>query len=218
MKNFVVLGLGRFGSSVAQTLYSLGYEVLAIDRDEERVQMVLDHVTHGVTADIVDESVLRTLGVQNMHTAVIAIGDDMQSSILTSLMLRDMGVAHIVAKAQNELHAKVLKKVGVDEVVFPEHDMAVRLANHLAAANILDYIEISPGYSIMEITIPTSWIGKTATQLDVRKKHGVSIIGVKRGDHNGLNITPDPNERFEEGDLLIVVGGNNFIKELSNMK
>ena len=142
MRQFVVIGIGRFGGAIAETLSRLGHEVLAIDTDEEVIQKISDKVTHAVAADATDESVLKSLGVRNFDVAVVAIGSDIQSSIMTTLMLKELGIRYVVAKAQNELHARVLMKIGADKIVFPERDMGERVAHNLISSNILDYIEL----------------------------------------------------------------------------
>jgi len=216
MKNFVVIGLGRFGSAVAKTLCELGHEVLAIDKDEEMVEAISSDVTHAVVADVIDEYSLKALGVRNFNVAIVAMGADMQSSILATLVLKDMGMPCIVAKAQNDLHAKVLERVGANKVIFPERDMGVRVANNLAITNILDYIELSPKYSIVEISPPQSWIGKSLVQLNVRAKNNINIIAIKRGSN--INISPNADDVFSEGDIAVVIGANSDISALHKHK
>jgi len=216
MKNFVVIGLGRFGSAVAKTLYDLGYEVLAIDKDEGLVQDISQNVTHAIAADAVDEGVLKSLGVRNFQVAIVALGSDMQSSILVTLMLKEMGIENIIAKVQSEMHAKVLDKVGADRVVFPERDMGIRVANNLAISNILDCIEISPEYSVVEIVPPENWVGKTLAQLDIRKRKGINVIAIKHNDK--VNISPGADEIISREDILVVVGNNAVINGLNKHK
>ena len=150
-KQFLIIGLGRFGSSIAKTIYELGHDVLAIDKDEEKVQEISDYVTHAVQMDSTDESILKTLGVTNFDVAVVTIGSNLQDSVMATLILKELGVKYIIAKANNELHAKVLTKIGADKVVLPERDMGTRVAHNLVSSNILDYIELSEEYSILEI-------------------------------------------------------------------
>ncbi|MDI3547612.1 MAG: trk/ktr system potassium uptake protein [Halanaerobiales bacterium] len=206
MKQFVVVGLGRFGSSVARTLAENNYNVLAIDTNEERVQMIANEVTHAVEADATDEDALRTLGVRNFDVAVVSIGDNIHANILSTLILKELGVPYVVAKAQDALHGKVLSKVGADRVVYPERDMGVRIAHNLISSNVLDYIEFAPDYSIVEIITSPNMIGKTLAQLELRSKFGVNVMAIKRGKN--LNITPGANDRILEGDVLIVMGKN----------
>lgn len=214
MKSFVVLGIGRFGSSLARTLYKLGHEVLAVDEDEDIVQDIADNVTHAVVGDCVDENTLRSLGVRNFDVAVVAIGGNLQSSILATVILKDMGVKHVVAKAQSELHAKVLLRVGADKIVFPEYDMGVRLANNLSSENILDYIELSSEYSIAEIVVPRGWIGMSLKELNVRAKYGITILACK--NESGIHVAPGPDYILEKEDDLVVLGSNDNLTSLQN--
>jgi trk system potassium uptake protein TrkA len=215
-KQFVVIGLGRFGSSVAKTLYSLGNEVLAIDIDEETVQEISDSVTHAVQADATDESTLRSLGIRNFDVAVVTIGANVQSSIMVTLLVKEMGVKYVIAKAQNELHAKVLYKIGADRVVFPERDMGVRVGHNLCSSNILDYIELSPDYSIMELTAIEDWEGKTLRELNMRSKYGINVMAIKRG--NDINISPTADDFIKPGDVLVVIGGTEELKKIERSK
>ncbi|GIW49327.1 MAG: potassium transporter Trk [Caloramator sp.] len=211
-KQFVVIGLGRFGSSIAKTLYSLGHEVLAIDIDEEVVQDISDHVTHAVQADATDEATLKSLGIRNFDIAVITIGSDVQSSVLVTLLVKELGVKYVIAKAQNELHAKVLYKIGADRVVFPERDMGIRVAHNLCSSNILDYIELSPDYSIMEVTALEEWEDKSLKELNLRTRYGINIMAIKRG--NDINISPAAEDTIKKGDILVVIGGTDDIKNI----
>ncbi|MCX7694981.1 MAG: TrkA family potassium uptake protein [Caloramator sp.] len=211
-KQFVVIGLGRFGSSIAKTLYSLGHEVLAIDIDEEVVQDISDHVTHAVQADATDEATLKSLGIRNFDIAVITIGSDVQSSVLVTLLVKELGVKYVIAKAQNELHAKVLYKIGADRVVFPERDMGIRVAHNLCSSNILDYIELSPDYSIMEVTALEEWEDKTLKELNFRTRYGINVMAIKRG--NDINISPAAEDVIKKGDILVVIGGTDDIKNI----
>lgn len=212
MRSFVVLGMGRFGQSVAKTLYELGYEVLAIDMDEETIQNMTDYVTHAVIGDVTDENTLKSLGVRNFDVAVVTIGGDIQASILVTLMLKEMGVKYILAKARSEIHARVLEKVGADRVIFPEQDMGTRVAHNLVSSNILDYIELSPDYSIIEIAAPQSWVGKSLVKLNVRVRYGINIMAIKNG--NEINISPRADDTIKQDDVLVVIGANADINKL----
>jgi len=212
-KQFAVIGLGRFGSSVAATLAKLGYEVLAVDANEERVQEMADLVTQAVAADTTDEDALKAIGVRNFDVAVVAIGQDIQSSILTTLILKELGVPYIVAKAQNELHGKVLSKIGADKVVYPERDMGLRVAHHLISPNILDHIELTPEYSIVEMQVSSEMAGKTLRELDIRAKFHCNVLAVKREDGQ-MNITPRADEPLLLTDVLVIVGRNDQLNRL----
>lgn len=212
MKQFVVIGIGRFGGALAQRLYELGHEVLAIDSNEDEIQNISDKVTHAVTADATDESALKSLGIRNFDVGIVAIGSDIQSSIITTLMLKDMGVKYVVAKAQNDLHAKVLYKIGADRVVFPERDMGERVAHNLIATNLLEFIELSPEYSIIEFAVPHNWVGKNLRDLNLRVKYGVNVVATKR--NNEINAAPMADEEILEKTVLVIIGSNDGIKRL----
>lgn len=214
MKQFIVVGLGRFGSSVARTLSDNEYNVLAIDTDEERVQIIANEVTHAVEADATDEDALRTLGVRNFDVAIVSIGDNIHANILATLILKELGVPYVVVKAQDTLHGKVLSKVGADRVVYPERDMGVRIAHNLISSNVLDYIEFAPEYSIVEIIAARDMVGKSLAQLEFRSKFGVNVMAIKRGKE--LNITPGANDKILEGDVLIVMGRNEDLDKLKH--
>lgn len=211
-KQFVVIGLGRFGTSVARTLNSLGHDVLAIDVDESAVQAIMHEVTHAVQADAREEENLRALGVRNFDVAVVAIGDDLQANILITLMLKEMGIGYVVAKAQNPLHGKVLEKVGADKIIYPEKDMGVRLAHNLVTHNIMDFIELSPDYSIVEILAPNKFVGRTLGELNLRANYGISIMAIKNDD--SINVAPGAEARIEQKDILVVVSSNEALGEL----
>ncbi|ADL68426.1 TrkA-N domain protein [Thermoanaerobacterium thermosaccharolyticum DSM 571] len=213
-KQFVVIGLGRFGSSVAKTLYTLGCDVLAIDSSEELVQNISDSVTRAVQADATDEKVLRSLGVRNFDVAIIGTGTDIQTSLLVTLMVKELGVKTVVAKAQNELHAKVLLKIGADRVIFPEKEAGVKLAYSLISSNILDFIELSPEYNIVEIIAIRDWIGKSLNELKLRQRFGLNIIAIKRG--NNIKITPSADDIIMEGDNLVVIASTDDINKLNH--
>jgi len=213
-KQFVVIGLGRFGSSVAKTLYTLGCDVLAIDSSEELVQNISDSVTRAVQADATDEKVLRSLGVRNFDVAIIGTGTDIQTSLLVTLIVKELGVKTVVAKAQNELHAKVLLKIGADRVIFPEKEAGVKLAYSLISSNILDFIELSPEYNIVEIIAIRDWIGKSLNELKLRQRFGLNIIAIKRG--NNIKITPSADDIIMEGDNLVVIASTDDINKLNH--
>lgn len=215
MKQFVVIGIGRFGSALAERLCELGHEVLVIDKDEEVIQRISDKVTHAISADATDEKVLKSLGVRNFDVGVVAIGADIESSIITTLMLKEIGLSYVVAKAMNEQHAKVLLKIGADRVVFPERDMGTRVAHNLIATNILDFIELSPEYSIIEFAVLPAWVGKSLKELNVRVKHGINVVAVKNENNDQyINVSPSPDKDFQEGDVVVVIGSNEDLRKL----
>jgi len=214
-KQYAVIGLGRFGSSVATNLHKLGYEVLAIDSSEERVQEFSNEVTHVVQADTTDEETLTALGIRNFDVVVVAIGEDIQANILTTLQLKELGVPYIVTKAKNALHGKMLEKMGADRVVYPERDMGQRVAHNLVSSNIMDYIELSPNLGIVEVSIPNALIGKTLAETNLRAKFEINVVAIKRGE--ALIIPPLPSEKFKEDDVLVVVGGIKGIQRLEDL-
>ncbi len=214
MKQFVVIGLGRFGSSVARSLSNNGHNVLAIDIDPDRVENIVDEVTHAVEADSTDEDALNTLGVRNFDVAVVSIGDNIRSSILTTLLLKEMDIPYVVVKAQDDLHGKVLTKVGADRVVYPERDMGERIAHNLVSTNVLDYIEFAPDYSVVEIIATSNMVGKSLGELELRTKFDVNVMAIKRGEH--LNMSPGAEDKILEDDILIVMGKNDNLEKVEN--
>lgn len=215
MKSFIVVGLGRFGTALAVELSKLGNEVLAIDARPERVQAVADHVTRSVTGDARDPEVLRALGARNFDCAVVALAENVGESALITMNLKDQGVPRVVSKANSAVHRKVLEKIGADLVVFPEQEMALRLAHNLANGDILNFIDLSDEYSMVERRLPATWIGKTIVELDIRAKYHITIMAVRR---NGLmNIAPGGDFVFCEGDTMVVLGGNYDIRKLEQL-
>ena len=204
MNSFVVIGLGLFGSSVARQLCALGAEVLAIDIHPELVQQISSDVTSAVVADARDADVLRALGAHECDGAVVAIGDDLAGSVLATMNLKELGVKHIVCKAHDEVHRKVLQKLGADKVVIPEKEVADKLARSLTSHNVLDFIELSSDYGIVEIPAPKSWVGKNLKELDVRAKLGVNIIAIQR--HGKVSVSPRAEFLIEKNDILVVLG------------
>lgn len=214
-KQFIVVGLGRFGTSVAETLYGLGNDVLAVDSDEEIVQNISERVTHAVQLDANDENSLRALGIGNFDVAIISIGSDIQASILATLLVKDMGVKHIIAKANDALHAKVLYKIGANRVIFPERDMGVRVAHNLCSSSILDYIELSPDFSIAEIASPKEWENRNLKELNLRATYGINVVAIKRS--NEIDVSPSPDEVIQPGDIIVAIGGTQELNSIENL-
>ncbi|MGC7870830.1 potassium channel family protein [Desulfosporosinus sp. SYSU MS00001] len=213
-KQFVVIGLGRFGRSVAQTLSDLGHDVLAIDRNEHAVQLIMHNVTHAVQADAREEETLRALGVRNFDVAVVAIGDDLEANILITLMLKEMGII-VVTKAQSTQHGKVLERIGADKVIYPERDMGIRLAHNLIATNVLDFIELSPDYSIFETKASASFVNKTLGELDLRKNYGITVMAIKKKEDQ-IVVAPGAKAVIEDKDILVFVGNKKSLTKLPN--
>ncbi|MBH5318279.1 TrkA family potassium uptake protein [Paenibacillus sp. GSMTC-2017] len=209
-KQFVVIGLGRFGGSVTKTLISLGYEVMGIDKDERRVQEYASILTHVYQGDSTDDQVMRELGIRNMDHAIVAIGEDLQSSILTTLILKDMGVKFVTAKATSDYHQRVLEGVGADHIVHPERDTGVRVAHQVTSKNMIEYLELSPEYSLVEIIAPETFGRKTLKTLDFRAKFGCSVMAIRR-TNNELVVSPHADEIIFEGDMLVIIGKNTDI-------
>ena len=199
MKSILVLGMGRFGSSVATTLYSLGNEVLVIDRNADIINELSDSVTHAIVGDICDENVLKSVGARNFDIVIIAASEDIGMSMMTAMTLKELGAGYIIAKAQNELHGKVLTKIGVDKVIRPEHDMGVKMAQAMERGDFIDFIELSPDYSIAELEVPSNWQGKTISELAIRAKYGINILAVKTG--NEINAEPHADLCLQRGML-----------------
>jgi len=209
-KQFAVIGLGRFGGSITKTLISLGHEVMAIDKFEDKVSEFSQIATQAIQADSTDEQALKEIGIRNFDHVIVAIGEDIQASILTSLILKDMGIKQLTVKANNEYHSKVLEKIGADRVIHPERDMGARVAHHLISNNVIDYIELSPEYSLVEISATNAMDGKTIGDLDIRAKYGCNIMAIKT-KLNEMNISPKADDVLQEGDILVVIGSNKDI-------
>lgn len=212
-KEFVVFGLGKFGRSIAETLASYGHNVLAIDKNEDIIQDVSPFVTHAVQADVTDIDTLRSLGIGNFDVAVISISQNMQSSIMATLLVKELGVGYVLTKAQNEIHKKVLEKIGADRVVFPEREMGNRIATSLISDNIMDFIELSRDYSIVEIMVLNEWLGKNLLEIDMRATYGINVMAIRRGDD--INITPGAYEKLREGDVLVVIGAQKDLQKIT---
>lgn len=217
-KEFVVIGLGRFGGSIVHELVRLGANVMAIDSDPQRVDDFSKVATEAVVADTTDEEVLKSLGIRNFEHVIVAIGEDIKASILTTLILKDLGVQQITVKATDDYHEKVLRKIGADHVVHPERDMGIRIANNILSNNVLDYLELSDEHSIMEIKANEKIANHSLVELDIRKKYGINIVGIKRNDQ--VIISPPANEKILVDDILLVIGAdvdiNRFVKKAMN--
>ena len=204
MKSYIVIGLGRFGAEAAVQLTTLGCEVLAMDIRSELVQQVSQDVTHAVVADAQDKEVLKALGAKDFECAIVAIGDDLAASVLATMNLKELGIPYIVCKAHDETHRRVLEKLGADRVVIPEKENAARLAKSLSSPNVLDYIELSEDYGIVEVPAPKSWQDKTLKELNVRAKLGVNILAVRRDKK--INVSPAADFQIRGGDIVVMLG------------
>lgn len=215
MKSYIVIGLGRFGQTLARQLCMLGAEVLALDKRSDLVQQVADDVTHAVVGDGQDKEVLRALGARNFDCAIIAIGSNLAASVLTAMNLKELGVPYVICKAHDETHRKVLEKLGVDRVIIPEQENAQRLARSLNSHNVLEYIELSEDYGILEIPAPKGWIGKTIKELNIRAKLGVNIIAVE--NDKKTNVSPSADYCIAEGDVMVVLGDNYALEAVQKL-
>ncbi|TSB44626.1 potassium channel family protein [Alkalicoccobacillus porphyridii] len=211
-KQFIVIGLGRFGSSLTKTLMEAGHEVLAVDKDLSLVQEMAEIATHAIQADSTDESVLKELGAGNFHHAVVAIGENLQASILTTLILKEMNVPKVTVKARNIMHGKVLAKIGADQIVYPERDMGIRLGKQLSSDNLIDYIQLSPHYHLVEMKAPKAMNGYTLQELDIRAKYGITVMAIRSGDD--INVSPRADEKIQTGDTLLLIGSSEEINHL----
>ena len=215
-RQFAIIGLGRFGSNMAKALHKMGYEVLAIDKDMQKVQEFSNEFTHVVQADATDEDALRALGILNFDVVVVAIGENLQANVLATLQLKEIGARYIVATARDTLQIKLLEKIGADRVVSPERDMARRVAYNLASTSVMDYIELSPEFSIVEITVPHSFQNKTLVESNIRAKYGINVVAIKRGED--LIVSPQPTEHLLKADIAVVVGSNEGINSLEALE
>ncbi|SDJ18905.1 potassium channel family protein [Salimicrobium halophilum] len=208
-REFAVVGLGRFGGSICRELSQEGMNVLAIDTDEDKVNEFKDIASHAVIADSTDESVLKELGIRNIDHVIVAIGDNIHASILTTLILKELGIKTLTVKAQNDYHEKVLNKIGADHVVHPERDMGRRIAHNIISNNILDYIELSDDHSVVEVKAGSKMSGKSLIDLDIRAQYGCNVVAIKRD--RDIIVSPMATEKIAESDVLIVIGADKDI-------
>ena len=204
--------MGSFGESVAVELQNLGCEVIVVDNDMERIEEIADSVSYAMRADFGEPEVIRSLGARNLDGVVVAVAENMESSIMATLVSKEIGVPYVMAKAKTDLHATVLRKIGADAVIFPEVDMGKRIAKTLASANFADWLSLSPDYSIVEIKIPEKWVGKSLIELDVRRVHAVNVVAIKTGDD--VEVNPDPARKLEEGLIMVLVGANEALEKI----
>lgn len=216
MKQFGVIGLGRFGKSVAQTLSKLGHEVIVIDIDESNVNELSDEITYSIIGDSTKESVLKASGIKETDAVIIAI-TNFETSIMTALLCKEMGVKKIISKARNDIHANILSKIGVEEVVIPEKDMGRKLAYNITNKNVVESITLSSNYEIIEAIVPSSWIGYTIGQIDIRKKYGLNILGISRGKNEFIG-NPSPSVDLKEKDRILILGSASQLAKLEGFE
>lgn len=212
MKSFVVIGCGRFGSSVAKTLFELGNKVLVVDKDPNIIDEVSEFVTEAIVANAKKASELSKLKLDKYDVVIVSIGSNMEASILSTLLVKELGAKNIVAQAQSELHGRILIRNGADKVVFPEMDMGAKVAHNLTSSNVLEYIQLSPDFSIMEFSVLGNWNGKSISELRLRNKYGINVIAVKRQDE--VIPSPDPDFVLEHYDVLVIIGSEEKIRGL----
>ncbi|MFD1172072.1 potassium channel family protein [Oceanobacillus picturae] len=208
-RDYAVIGLGRFGGSICRELSMEGMEVLVIDNDEDKINEYKNIASHAVIADATDEASLKELGIKNIDHVIVAIGDNIQASILTTVILTDLGIKKITVKAQNDYHEKILNKIGADNVVHPERDMGKRIAHNIISNNILDYLELSDDHSIVEVKAGEKMVGKTLIDLDIRANYGCNVVAIKQG--KDINVSPAAEDILVEEDVLIVIGSDKDI-------
>ncbi|MDH5527583.1 MAG: TrkA family potassium uptake protein [Nitrospirota bacterium] len=224
MRTFAVIGLGRFGTAVAETLVEQDLEVLAIDIDADKVDRVGDRVTHAVQCDATDEKALRAIGLENVDVAVVSIGEAIEASILIVMTIMDLGVPEIIAKAVTNKQGKVLEKLGVSRVVYPERESAVRLAHGLAMPNQLEHLELAKGFGVVEMPLPTRYVGMLLRETMIRTHYDVNVVAIKRapdpltgapyGGEEEVNFNPSPDDLLKEGDVLLLIGHEHDLQRL----
>lgn len=213
-KEFAVIGLGRFGKSLATSLASSGAQVLVLDKDEEVLQEISDVVTYTICGDATNANTIYELGLSNYDGVIIAMSSNLEANVMATILVKESGVPFVLVKAKTELEGKVLKKIGADKIIYPEKETGMRLANYLMHDNYLEMVALSEEYSIVDVDIPHDWIGKTLKKLDIRASYGVSVIGIRRG--NEININPDSDDELIEDDVLIMLGRNNLLSKYTD--
>lgn len=215
-REFLVLGLGNFGMSVAVTLEEMGCNVIVVDKHEEKVEAIADKVSYAMCAEIEDEEVLQMLGARNLDGAVVAIAEQMEASIMATIMLKELGIPYVLVKAASPIHEKILRKVGADAVIFPEREMGTRVAKRLISSTFRDWINFSAEYSMVELQIPDGWAGKSLIELHVREKYGINVVGYEKDGQ--VNISLNPHEPLPESCVLIMVGADEVFKKFKDNK
>lgn len=220
-QSFAVIGLGRFGAAMAHTLVELGQDVVGIDANGDNVQRLADVLESVIKLDATDERALRASGIQDVDVAVISIGENIEASLLVVMLVKEMGIPRIIAKAVSPLHGRILEKIGVQRVIFPEREMAVRVAHSLVVPNVLDYIELSRDFSIVDMPAPEQFVGKSLRELQLRNRFGLMLIAIKRktetGDREVTNVAPAAEDTIRQGDVLSLLGSNERLSHLDNL-
>jgi trk system potassium uptake protein TrkA len=212
-RQVVVIGLGRFGSAVARTLYQHGHDVLGVDANRDNVEHISDEITHAVVADASDEGTMRDLGVEGYDVGIVAIASSIEASVMATLLLKRFGVAHVIAKAASHLHADILWRIGADRVVFPEREMGVQIAHTFGAPHLEDYLEVSPDYGLSRLAVPTEFVGQSIADLDFRTRFGLTVLLIRRNTE--ILLHPQPGEHLKQGDHIVVAGRVDALEKLS---
>ena len=213
-KTIAVIGLGRFGTTIAKMLASMNHEVLGVDIDPDIVQKISPFVTHAIVADTTDEEAIKALALSQFDMVIVAIGGNLQANLMTSMLLKEMNITKVVAKAENSLQGKMLQKRGVDQVIYPEYDMALRLVQSLIREHVMDYLQLSKNISLIEINMPSFMVGTCLKESNLREKYNLNAVGVRR--KSGLEVPPNPTAILSEEDKLLVIGNNSDLDALTN--
>jgi len=215
MKKIAVIGLGRFGSTLVKELAKMRFETLAIDEDEEKINEVTDFVTHALILDSTNINALADAGLNTFDTVVVGIGQNVQASILTTLLLKEIGAKNVIARAINSYHGMILEKIGADKIVYPEQETGIKLAKIIATPMLIDYIEMADGFAIVEINAPENMHGKTLSELQLRTKHGINVVAIKRGAQTSK--IPSADDKIEKNDILLISGPIDNISKLKQL-
>lgn len=210
-KQFAVFGLGSFGKSVALTLQSFGCDVIAVDNCYEKIQDIADSVSYAMCGDVTEPEFMKTIGARNLDGAVIAISENLEAAIMATMISKEMGISYVLVKAMDELQGKILEKVGADSIVYPEIDMGERVAKKLISTEFIDWIELSPDYSLTEKLLPKQWEGKSLAELRVREKYGINVIGILKEDK--MDMALDPSKPLQPDDMLFIIGKNSDLEK-----
>lgn len=210
-KQFAVFGLGSFGKSVALTLQSFGCDVIAVDNCYEKIQDIADSVSYAMCGDVTEPEFMKTIGARNLDGAVIAVSENFEAAIMATMISKEMGISYVLVKAMDELQGKILEKVGADSIVYPEIDMGERVAKKLISTEFIDWIELSPDYSLTEKLLPKQWEGKSLAELRVREKYGINVIGILKEDK--MDMALDPSKPLQPDDMLFIIGKNSDLEK-----
>lgn len=210
-KQFAVFGLGSFGNSVALTLQSFGCDVIAVDNCYEKIQDIADSVSYAMCGDVTEPEFMKTIGARNLDGAVIAVSENLEAAIMATMISKEMGISYVLVKAMDELQGKILEKVGADSIVYPEIDMGERVAKKLISTEFIDWIELSPDYSLTEKLLPKQWEGKSLAELRVREKYGINVIGILKEDK--MDMALDPSKPLQPDDMLFIIGKNSDLEK-----